>query len=184
MAITFHEKRYTTELGLSVSIKSMRKFLAVFLPALFGISLAQAAPPNRASNSNLQWQRVDQLCGQVELAAPTKKEIVVNGKAETRLYATHLTNAELVLYSGSRDENKCCRQQKVLERTKSNRRGSFYLTAFHIGYYWLQIRKGTLNVFIPIEVTHEFDPTSCHDYSVGRLFIADSVPPTVITRIY
>jgi hypothetical protein len=184
MATTFHEKRYTTELVLSVSINSMRRFRTVFLPALFGISLAQAAPPNRASNSSLQWQKVDQLCGQVELAAPTKKEIVVNGKAETRLYATHVTDAELVLYSGSRDENKCCRQQKVLERTKSNRYGSFYLTAFRMGYYWLQITKGTLNVFIPIEVTHEFDSTSCHDHSVGRLFIADSVPPTVITRIY
>jgi len=38
------------------------------------------------SNSEVKWQSVDQLCGQVELSGPTKKTIVVNGKRETRLY--------------------------------------------------------------------------------------------------
>ena len=136
------------------------------------------------SGGEPRWQIVDQVCGQVELAAPTRKQVVVNGKTETQLWATHLIAAELVLHPGSRNETKCCGSKKVLERTRSNRYGAFYLSAFHRGYYWLRISKGSLNVAIPLQVTRSFDREACHDHSVGRLFIADAHPPVVEVRIY
>src|SRR5207248_10806983 len=58
---------------------------AVFMGAL----LPQAVPKPK-SNVQTQWQATDQLCGQLELAAPKKKQIIVDGKSELRLYTAYL----------------------------------------------------------------------------------------------
>jgi hypothetical protein len=136
------------------------------------------------SGGEPRWQTVDQVCGQVELAAPTHKQVVVGGKTETQLWATHLTGADLLLYPGSRIETECCGNKEALERTQSNKYGSFYFSIFRRGYYWLRIKKGSLDVKIPLQVTRDFSDKVCHDHSVGRLFIADAKPPTVELRIY
>src|SRR5712672_809478 len=67
--------------------------IAIWVHSLQNVSQSQ-------SNEGPKWQRVDQLCGEVELAAPTKKSIVVNGKTEVRLYTTRVKNAEVILYPG------------------------------------------------------------------------------------
>jgi hypothetical protein len=57
--------------------------------ALVGALFPQAAS-NPKSDVQTQWQTTDQLCGQLELVAPKKKRIIVNGKSELHLYIAYL----------------------------------------------------------------------------------------------
>lgn len=130
------------------------------------------------------WQTVDQLCGDLELAAPTRKSIVVGGKKEIRLYSTPVRNAEVVLYQASATDKTCCGSSMPVARTRSTKYGRFELSGVRHGWYWLRIIKGEFRATIPLHVTNDFDAKSCHDPSAGRIFTVDSQPPKVKTYIY
>jgi hypothetical protein len=131
----------------------------------------------------VKWQSVDQLCGQVELSTPTKKIIVVNGKKETRLYATHVKNAEVMLYRATMDDKACCGTTAPMARTHSGRFGGFEFSGVQEGLYWLRVTKGSFAGAIPLRLTTDFDAKSCHAPSTIRSFIVDAQPPTVETMI-
>lgn len=140
--------------------------------------------PQSQSNEGPEWQKVDQLCGEVELAAPTEKSMVASGKTEIRLASTPVKNAEVVLYRGTTTDKTCCGSSAPLARTRSSRLGGFELLGFKRGLYWLHVKRGSINATIPIQLTEDFAPQSCHDASVGRFFTVDAQPPNVVTRIY
>jgi len=131
----------------------------------------------------VNWQSVDQFCGLVELSAPTKKTIVVDGKTETRLYATHIKNAELVLYEATTSDKACCGPTAPVARTRSGRFGEFHFSGVQKGLYWLQVTKGSFTGAIPLRLTNDFDAKRCHAPSTIRRFIVDAQPPTVETLI-
>jgi hypothetical protein len=89
----------------------------------------------------VKWQSVDQLCGQVELSTPTKKIIVVNGRKETRLYATHVDNAEVTLYRATMRDKACCGTAAPMARAHSGRFGGFEFSGVQEGLYWLRGNK-------------------------------------------
>ena len=103
------------------------------------------------------WQKVDQLCGQLELAEPTNKTIMVNGKHEERSDVTYVNDAEVFLYRGTLSDKECCGSGLPLGRTRSKRFGAFELVGFRHGLYWLQVKKGKLKGEIPLLVTHDFN---------------------------
>jgi hypothetical protein len=61
----------------------------VMFAAFVGALFPQAAS-NPKSDVQTHWQTTDQLCGQLELVAPKKKRIIVDGKSELRLYTAYL----------------------------------------------------------------------------------------------
>jgi hypothetical protein len=154
--------------------------------ALFLATAAVFGQSRPASQRNTAlWQNVDQLCGILEFATPKKKTITTaNGKAETRLYANVLKDAEVTLYKGTALDENCCGGTTPARRTKSNQLGRFELPGFQRGWYWLSIETGDFGTAIPLHVTSDFNDKSCHDRSVGRIFTVDAQPPKVETRIY
>ena len=156
--------------------------LSVVAIAIWVHSLQNVSQPQ--SNEGPKWQRVDQLCGEVELAAPTKKSIVVKGKTEVRLYTTRVKNAEVILYPGTATDKTCCGSSAPVARTRSNNFGSFEFSGFHRGLYWLKVTNGNVNGAIPLQLTDDFSAKSCHAPSTQRGFVVDAQPPTVETRIH
>jgi hypothetical protein len=139
--------------------------------------------PQAQSNGSPKWQRVDQLCGHVQLAAPSKKTVVVNGKTEVRLYSAPAKNADVALYQRSVTDKTCCGSSTALARTRSNNVGAFELSGFHRGLYWLEVKNGNVSGAIALELTDDFSAKSCHAPEVERTFVVDAQPPTVETRI-
>lgn len=160
----------------------MRLSIAILLVVIAETTFSQT-PLKSESPHEPHWQSVDQLCGQIELSAPTKKTIVCDNKTETRLYATYLRDADVFLYSATAGEGTCCGSAGPIARTRSRQSGAFEFSQFRGGLYWLQVRKGTLEKTIPVRVIRDFDAGLCHDSSVRRSFVVDSRPPTVRTRI-
>jgi hypothetical protein len=150
--------------------------IAMLFPSLQGGSHPQ-------SIEGPKWQGVDQLCGEVLLAAPTNKSIVVNGKPEIRLYSTPVKNAELTLYRATATDKTCCGSPAPAARTRSNNFGKFEFLGFHRGLYWLKVKNGNVNGAIPLQLTDEFSAKSCRAPEVERRFVVDAQPPTVETRI-
>jgi hypothetical protein len=144
---------------------------------------SRQAESSPQSNDGPKWQRVDQLCGELELAAPTKKSIVVNGKTEIRLYSTPVRNAEVILYHATAADKTCC-TSAPLARTRSTKFGAFEFSGYIRGLYWLKIEAGTVNGAIPLQLTDDFNAKFCHAPSTSRSFIVDARPPTVETRIH
>jgi hypothetical protein len=162
----------------------MRLTFAVPTVALGAVvGLLQSAPPPSSDNEP-QWQKVDQLCGDLEFATPKEKTIVVNGKTETRLYANRVKEAEVIVYRGTASDKTCCADATPASRTRSNKIGEFEFSGFQNGWYWLRVRKGDFSATIPLHTTSDFDAKSCRDRSVGRIFAVDAQPPKVQTRIY
>lgn len=60
------------------------------------------------ARKKVQWQDVDQLCGQLQLNVPEKKTIMVDGKNESRLFAQYLPDATVTLYPATETEKQCC----------------------------------------------------------------------------
>ena len=149
---------------------------AVFAGALF----PQDAPKPK-SDVQTQWQATDQLCGQLELAASLKKQIMVNGTSELRLYSAYLENATANLYRAPPPGEECC-TSKPIATTRSRRFGAFEFEGVQPGTYWLRVQKNEVLSLIPVRVTHGFDKKACHDPSVGRSFVVDSSPPQIKTR--
>jgi hypothetical protein len=150
---------------------------------LAGNCIPSETVPQLRSDTEVKWQTVDQLCGDVELAAPTKKTIVVNGKTETRLYVTQMRNAEVTLYKGAARDKACCGSAAPLARALSGRSGQFEFSGFQRGLYWLAVQKGSFSGAIPLQLTDDFNTKSCREPSTARSFIVDAQPPTVETRI-
>jgi hypothetical protein len=147
------------------------------------VSSPQGVPPPQ-SNDGPKWQKVDQLCGELELAAPTKKSIVVNGKTEIRLYSTPVKNAEVILYNARASDKACCGNSAPLARTRSTKVGAFEFPGLSHGLYWLKVEAGNVNGAIPLQLTDDFNAKFCHAPSTTRTFIVDAQPPTVETRIH
>jgi hypothetical protein len=103
--------------------------LAVFLLIAGSLSI-----PVSKADEKVQWQGVDQLCGQLQLEAPRKKIIIVDGKTEPRLYTAYLPDATATLYPAT-----YCRKGMLFRQPHSDRRsrkyGAFELRAFQPGYY-------------------------------------------------
>lgn len=89
----------------------------------------QGAPPPQ-SGGQANSQKVDQLCGDLKLVAPTKKTIVIDGKTEVRLYETPMDNAEVILYRGNALDKTCCGSAGPAASTRSNRFGRFEFSGF------------------------------------------------------
>lgn len=147
------------------------------------VGLLQSAP-HPTSDNEPQWQKVDQLCGDLEFATPKKKTIVVNGKTEMRLYANPVKDAEVILYRGTTLDKTCCADATPASRTRSSKFGDFEFSGFQNGWYWLRVNKGDFSATIPLHITSDFDAKSCHARSVRRIFTVDAQPPKVQTRIY
>jgi hypothetical protein len=137
------------------------------------------------SDTEVKWLTVDQLCGSLRFANPKEKTITTaDNKVETRLYANVLKEADVELYNGTRSDQNCCDGKTPLVHTKSDKFGRFEVPGFQRGWYWLRIESNNFSTTIPLHVTSGFNDKSCHDRSVGRIFIVDVRPPKVETRIY
>jgi hypothetical protein len=153
----------------------------VALAVLAGSALfPQTEPPK--SDAQTQWQAIDQLCGQLELAAPKKKQIIVDGKSELHLNTAYLDRAMVSLYPATSRDEECC-EGKPMATTRSRRYGAFEFEGVQPGTYWLRVQKNELLRLIPVRVTHPFDKKTCHDPSMGRSIVVDSSPPKIERRI-
>jgi len=157
-------------------------FSRLVMVALFVVAFFPQAVPNPKSDVQIQWQATAQLCGQLELVAPKKKQIIVDGKSELRLYTAYLENATVTLYPATSLAEECC-EAKPTATTQSARYGAFEFADVKPGIYWLRVHKNEVLRLIPVRVTHEFDKKACHNPSVGRSFVVDSSPPKIETRI-
>jgi hypothetical protein len=149
--------------------------------ALVGALFPQAAS-NPKSDVQTQWQTTDQLCGQLELVAPKKKRVIVNGKSELHLYTSYLENATATLYPATSLGEECC-EAKPIATANSRRYGAFEFEGVKPGTYWLRVQENGVLRLIPVRVTNAFDKKACHDPSVGRSFVVDSSPPKIEIRI-
>jgi hypothetical protein len=152
-------------------------FITLVTSALF----SQVVPKTK-SDVQTHWQVIDQLCGQLELATPKKKQIVVDGKAESRSYTLYLESATVSLYPAISHEEECC-NARPMATVRSSKYGAFEFEGVQHGAYWLRVQKNELIGLIPVRITHDFDQKACHDPSVGRSIVVDSSPPKIETRI-
>jgi len=152
------------------------------LAVLAATALFPQIAPSPHSDIKTVWQPIDQLCGQLQLAAPEKKHIIVNGKSEERLYTAYLEGAAVALYPGTSSERGCC-GGKPVATTESRKYGSFFFEGVQPGAYWLRVQKNQLVRLIPVRVTDKFNEKVCRDPSVGRSIVVDYHPPRIETRI-
>ncbi|HUA16474.1 MAG TPA: hypothetical protein VMG31_14350 [Verrucomicrobiae bacterium] len=143
---------------------------------------ASVSTPAVNASEKIQWQDVDQLCGQLQLEAPEKKTIIVDGKGESRLYTAYLPDAIVTLYPAKKTEKECCAATPIAT-ARSRKYGSFELKAVQPGYYWLRVQKGELMRVIPVHLTSPFSEESCSDWCVRRSFVVDAIPPKIAIRI-
>jgi hypothetical protein len=149
---------------------------------LVGCAKLSQVPPTRESRDQTPWQVMDQLCGQLEWAAPKTKQVVVGGKAESRSYTVYLEGATMSQYPATSSEKECC-DAKPMATVRSRKYGAFEFEGVPHGVYWLRVQKNELNRLIPVRITHDFDVKACRDPSVGRSVLADSNPPKIEIRI-
>lgn len=150
--------------------------------AVFVFIVGSLSVPVSKADERVQWQDVDQLCGQLQLEVPEKKIIIVDGKNESRLYTAYLRDATVTLYPATYAEKECCAASQIAT-ARSRKYGAFELSAVLPGYYWLRVQKGGLTRVIPIHLTSTFSEKACSDSSVRRSFVVDATPPKVETRI-
>jgi len=99
--------------------------------------------PRAKSDVQPKWQTIDQLCGQLELAAPKKKRIIVDGKPEIRLHTAYLEDATVTLYPGASGDKECC-DAEPLASTQSRKYGAFEFEGVQPGDYWFRVNKNAL----------------------------------------
>ena len=151
------------------------KFRQVTLALLL---LTGARAQLRQQDSEPHWQKIDQLCGQLQFVTP--KENVIG--MESRFRVAYLMNADLSLYVASPKDNQCC-GTKTLATVQSDRYGSFRFRGIGSGNYWLRVQKDGKEYIVPLEVTADFNQKTCLDPSVARDVVVDSKPPSVQVRI-
>lgn len=159
---------------------------------LFGITLlcfvtvagfCQSSPGPQ--HNTVQWLNIDKFCGTLTLVTPIEKTIkTLDGKTEKRLYENVLKDAEITLYKGTPSDKRCCGTKIDDRRTRSDKFGSFELLGLESGWYWARIKNNDFSTTIPLHVMNNSNDKSCHDPSVGHIFILDSQPPKVETRVY
>jgi hypothetical protein len=157
------------------------KHVIVFA-ALANSTLFPQATPTPGSNVQPLWQEIDQFCGQLELASPSKRQIVVNGKSQLTLNTVYMERASMTLFAVASPEDRCCGATPVAS-AQSRRYGAFELEGVNSGKYWLRVQKDDLTYLIPVRVTQRFDQKICRDPSVGRSIVVDSRPPKIQIRI-
>jgi hypothetical protein len=135
-----------------------------------------------AADEKVEWQDVDQLCGQLQLETPEKKAITADGKTESRHYTAYLEVATIALYPATSDEKKCCAGNRILT-AHSRKDGAFEFKGVRPGYYWLRVQKNGLERLIPVHVRGAFSEKACYDSSVRRSVVVDATPPKIETRI-
>jgi hypothetical protein len=151
------------------------------LTLLFFIAGSLSIPASNA-DEKVQWQDIDQLCGQLQFETPQKKTIIVGGKSESRLYTAYLQDASVALYPATSAEKECCAATPIAT-AQSRKYGAFEFKGVGPGYYWLRVQKNGVTRVIPVHVTEAFDSKACYDSSVRRSVVVDSSPPTIQTRI-
>jgi hypothetical protein len=139
------------------------------------------APASKA-DEQVQWQDVDQLCGQLQLEAAEKRTIVVDGRTESRLYTAYLPGATVTLYPATKAEKECCAAGPIATAV-SRKYGAFEFKGVQPGYYWLRVQKNGVMQVIPVHLKSTFSKTSCSDSSLRRSFVVDASPPKIETRI-
>jgi hypothetical protein len=149
---------------------------------LITAALFPQTAPKTEPDVQTQWQAIDQLCGQLELAAPKKKQIVVDGKAESHSYTVYLEGATVSLYPATLPQKECC-DAMPMATVRSSNFGRFEFEGVQHGTYCLRIQKNELIFRVPVRITKDFDQKACHDPSVGRSVVVDSSPPKIETRI-
>jgi len=140
------------------------------------------SPPASNAAERVQWQKVDQLCGQLQLAAPEEKTIIVDGKAKSRLYTAYIEGAMVTLYPATAAERECCAASPIAT-VRSRKYGAFEFRRIQPGYYWLQVQTNGSTQVIPLHLTSDFNEKACSDSSVRRSVVVDSAPPKIETRI-
>ena len=130
----------------------------------------------------VEWQDIDQLCGELQLEAPGKKTIVVDGKTESRLYTAYVEEATIALYPATAAEKECC-DGTPIATTRSRNYGAFEFKSVRPGYYWLRVQKNAFVRLIPIHLRSVFNQKVCYDSSVRRSVVVDATPPKIETRI-
>jgi hypothetical protein len=159
-----------------------RTMVGLVVSVLATCSVFAQGPETQQAEPGPRWQRIDQLCGQLELAAPIQKQLLVGGEREARMYVSHVEHASMALFRAVADESRCCRSEPI-DVAQSGQYGSFRFEGVRKGRYWLRVRKDAFEYFIPLEVTADFDARTCRDVSVGRSIVVDSKPPRVEVRI-
>jgi hypothetical protein len=164
-----------------VSNIGMKRFLIAYALAFAAVPLLN--PQNAVKpEKRVEWQSIDQLCGQLDLVTPIEKNLVVEGKHEKVSYVGHLEYADLGLYPVTSEDEKCCKAPPIAA-TKSGGHGAFAFDGVKKGSYWLRVAKGKSLYIVPLIVTKNFNSQTCHDSSVGRSVVLDSQPPKVEIRI-
>src|SRR5690242_4103049 len=114
-----------------------------FLACAVLVTITSSSRNIQSQNSvpKAQLPTIDQLCGQLELATPQRKQIVVNGMSEVRLNTAYLDHATLKLYRHVSTEKQCC-MGHPLAKSVSGEYGAFEFRGIKPGNYWLQVQKG------------------------------------------
>jgi hypothetical protein len=115
--------------GVQLIVDSLRRVFRR-LAALVLVAAPLPALPSSA-REEIRWKDVDQLCGRLQLEAPEKKTIVVDGKSESRLYTAYLRDA-ITLYSAKKAEQECCSASPIAT-ARSRKFGTFELRAAQPG---------------------------------------------------
>lgn len=149
---------------------------------LFLFIAGSLSTPTSNAEEKLQWQDIDQLCGQLQFESPQKKIIIVDGKSELRLYTAYLQDALVTLYPATSAKKECC-AATPMATAQSRKYGAFEFKGVEPGYYWLRVQKNGVMRVIPVHVTKAFETKACYDPAVRRSIVVDSTPPTIQTRI-
>jgi hypothetical protein len=155
--------------------------LFAFATLVTGALFPQTTPKTEP-DVQTQWRVIDQLCGQLELASPKKKQIVVGGRTGSHSYTAYLEGATVSFYAATLHQKKCC-DGRPMATVRSSKFGAFEFEGVQHGTYWLRVQKNDLIVLIPVRITKDFDQKACRDPSVGPSVVVDSSPPKIETRI-
>ena len=150
--------------------------------AVLGLLAGFLSTPASKGDEKVQWQDVDQPCGQLQLEVSKKKTIVVEGRTESRFYTAYLQDATITLYPAAFAEAECCSANPIAT-AHSGKYGTFAFKGVQPGYYWLRVQKNGVTRVIPVHLMGTFSDKACSDLSVRRSFIVDATPPKIETRI-
>ncbi|MGH9777411.1 MAG: hypothetical protein ACRD5I_03275 [Candidatus Acidiferrales bacterium] len=136
-----------------------------------------STPPPPLPVESIYWQRMNQLCGEVQLGVATMKVIrTQEGKIEERLYETPLPNAKIVLYKAVDLNTACCNKAQRIGETVSNRYGRFEFHGNPAGHYWLVVYMKDREVHVPV-IAEAYKQENCEEVPYASTIITvDSMP--------
>ena len=163
-----------------IHFRQLVTILAAFgLLRIVGVGNADASP-----NDELEWHKMDQLCGSVVSVEPIKKVIRrPNGKSETLLYENPMKGVIVTLYKADGANAPCCAIAMKLGEVVTDHNGNFRFGDYLAGHYWLVVRFKDSEAKVPIE-TDKYDKRACEAPNMERVVFADATPkPKVEVRI-